>query len=287
MFRSVRRRVAVVAALLLVAAAGAACESSDPPPDPGFVYAALGDSFTAAPGIPTISNEACQRSDHNYPHLVAKQLDDVALTDVSCGGARSDAVLQSQKQQSGHVQPPQIEAISTETDLITVGFGANDEDYVFTAAFQCLLLADFDPDGAPCRKSNATKISRLLERVHAGYLDTLEAIANRAPDARIIVVGYPRLLSDDTAGCRKRFPIAEGDVPFVRRSFDRLIATVERVAADAGVEYVDVATASEGHDICSEDPWINGKRVDESGAAEYHPMPAEQDAVAALILEML
>ena len=49
-----------------------------------------------------------------------------------------------------------------------------------------------------------------------------------------------------------------------------------------------MAAASEGHDICSDDPWINGRRKDRrTKAAPYHPMPAEQAAVAELILALL
>ena len=41
-------------------------------------YVALGDSFTAAPGIPeTDGSDGCLRSSHNYPSLVAEQLGNV------------------------------------------------------------------------------------------------------------------------------------------------------------------------------------------------------------------
>jgi lysophospholipase L1-like esterase len=281
-------RVATAAALLLVAVGGTACESEAPTPDEGFVYAALGDSYTAAPELPTISTEGCFRSDHNYPHLVARQLDDVTLRDVSCGGARTDAVLQSQVQtEADRVQPPQIDAVTADTDLVTIGMGVNDLGFVVTAAFGCLLVAENDPRGAPCEEDNAEKVPRLLENIQDRLVDVVEAIANRAPEARILVVGYPRLLPD-SGGCPKRFPIADGDVAFVRESFDRLNETVEAAADEAGVEYVDVATASEGHDICSDEPWINGKHENKrTGASPYHPTPAEQQAVAELILDLL
>ena len=57
-----------------------------------------------------------------------------------------------------------------------------------------------------------------------------------------------------------------------------------RLAATAtGATYVDVWKASQGHDICSADPWINGS-VDHKGKAlRYHPFAAEQAAVAELV----
>lgn len=281
-----RRLVVPVLSLLLVAVGIAACDSEQPRPDTGLDYAALGDSFTAAPGLSTTSTDGCERSDRNYPHLVAERLEDVRLIDVSCGGARTDAVLESQSQ-PGHVHPPQINAVSTDTDLVTVGLGVNDLDFAVTAAYGCLLLAANDPRGAPCEEANADEVPRLLQRIQKRLVDTLDAIGAQAPDARILVVGYPRLLPD-SGGCRKRFPLAKGDVDFVRESYDRLNRTVEAAAAEAGAEYVDVAAAGEGHDICADEPWINGQHEDErSGAAPYHPTPAEQEAVAELILDLL
>ena len=276
-----------VLALSLVAVAVSACEEEKPRTDTGLEYAALGDSFSAAPDLPTITSDGCHRSDHNYAHQVAKQLEDVKLTDVSCGGAHTDAVLQSQViEAEGRVRPPQIEAVSATTDIVTVGLGVNDMDFAVTAAFGCLLLADSDPRGSPCEEANAKKVPRLLARIQEQYVDTLGAIADRAPDALIIAVGYPRLLSD-SEGCPDRFPLADGDVEFVRDSYDQLNETIKAAAAEADVEYVDVAAASEGHDICSDDPWINGDRDDKkTGAAAYHPTPAEQAAVADVILDL-
>jgi lysophospholipase L1-like esterase len=283
------RWLGAAVALALVAAAVTACDSEDEPPAPqGFVYAALGDSFTAAPGIGKQSTDGCQRSNRNYPHIVADRLDDATLTDVSCGGARSDAVLESQVQaDEDRVQPPQIDAVTSDADLVTVGLGVNDLDFVVTAAFGCLLLADSDPHGNPCEKANGKVVPRLVARIQERYADTLNAIAQRAPDAQILVVGYPRLFTG-SKGCPDRFPIASGDVDFVRESYDHLNEAIAAAAKASGAEYVDVAAASEGHDICSDAPWINGQGTDkDSGAREYHPLPAEQKAVAGLILDLV
>lgn len=281
------RRVAPAVALVLVAAGATACEGESPPPVQGLVYAALGDSYTAAPWIPKPSSEGCIRSDHNYPHLVARSLQDVRFADVSCGGATTESVLQSQVQ-ADQVQPPQIDAVTAETDIVTVGLGANDLDFSTKAVLECVALTEHDPDGALCEDANDGKIPRLLERIQDRLVEVLDAIQDRAPDARILVVGYPHLLPH-AGGCPKRLPLAKGDVHFVRESFESLIDTVEAAARKADVEYVDVATASQHHDICSPHPWINGadqKRRSKEGAP-YHPTPAEQQAVAELILELL
>ena len=204
------------------------------------------------------------------------ELDDATLVDVSCGGARTDAVLRSQVLESERrVLPPQIDAVSADTDLITVGLGANDGGFVVTTVFGCLAMAPSDPRGSPCKDAFAKKIPRLLDRIRTRYVDVLEAIGHRAPNARILVVGYPRLLAD-SKGCPRRFPLAKGDVDYVREAFDRLIDTIEAAAAEAGVEYVDVAAASEGHDICSDEPWINGRRDDRANRCRGVPPDARR-----------
>jgi hypothetical protein len=45
--------------------------------------------------------------------------------------------------------------------------------------------------------------------------------------------------------------------------------------------------ASQGHDVCSADPWINGQRTDPTRAQQFHPFANEQAAIADLIVSSL
>ena len=45
--------------------------------------------------------------------------------------------------------------------------------------------------------------------------------------------------------------------------------------------------ASEGHEICSDDPWVNGRQTDQGRALAYHPFAEGQEAVADVVLELL
>ena len=62
---------------------------------------------------------------------------------------------------------------------------------------------------------------------------------------------------------------------------------LRKAALATGSTYVDVWTASSGHDICSDDPWINGSVNNERAAARYHPFAKEQAAVADLVTAAL
>jgi hypothetical protein len=171
--------------------------------------------------------------------------------------------------------------------VVTLGIGVNDAGFSSIAAYECIALAQDDPSGSPCEDANAGKLPAVFKRMQSRLEGAFEAIAQRAPDARILAVGYPRLLTG-SGGCPDRLPLAEGDVDFVRGAYERLNLTIEAAARATNIEYVDVAAASKGHDICSDEPWINGDRKDRrTKAAPYHPTPAEQTAVAEMVLDLL
>ena len=281
-----RSPVVLLLAAMLVAVGATACDSDTPRSDAVLDYAALGDSFTAAPWLPRSSEDGCARSDQNYPHQVAAQLPDVRLIDVSCGGATTEDIIQSQEL-ANRVHPAQLDALGESTDIVTIGIGGNDLGFSGMIFSECVELAPTAPQGSPCADKNAERTPLLLKRIGRRLTEVLDAISTRAPEARVLVVGYPRLLPD-SRGCPQRFPLAEGDVDFVRDSFQGLIHTLRAAAREAGVDYLDVAAASEGHEVCSDDPWINGDSTDRrTKAAPYHPTPAEQAAVAELILALL
>lgn len=292
-------------ALALVLASVAGCAADAQPgslpavPDPtgptveGLdVYVAMGDSYTAAPLFPLKDDriiDDCLRSNKNYPTLVAEHLG-ITVNDVSCSGASTVNIFNDQRFTS-KTEPPQIDALPADADLITLGIGANDFTYFSDMIFDCLAVADDDVEGAPCRgantdaegrdrlRRNATKIRRNVARV-------VRAIAARAPDARIVLIGYPQIIPG-TGTCRDRLPLAVGDYAYTLDLNLRLAEAVREGGLAAGAEYVDLVKASQGHDICSDEPWVAGIQGKDNKAAGLHPYPAEQEAVAGLVLERL
>ncbi|QCC76839.1 hypothetical protein E2C04_05710 [Nocardioides daphniae] len=122
-------------------------------------YVALGDSFTAAPFVPdAVEAEGCYRSTSNYPSLVAAALRDAAgnqpgpeLVDVSCSGADTTHMTRPQTTVLQQRVAPQFDALTPETDLVTIGIGGNDFDVFGTLTGRCPQLAVRDPQGSPCR----------------------------------------------------------------------------------------------------------------------------------------
>lgn len=287
-------------AVMLLAVTACSSQAAPPsvaePPEPNEpseadIYVALGDSYTAAPGIAVYgSADGCLRSARNYPALVARELPGTALVDVSCAGASTVQMdVAHPFEASSH--PPQLDALSADTDLVTVGIGANDYGLFSSVIHQCVALAATDPTGSPCRDAHLSPdgwdaLDLRVELISDRLADTVDKIADRAPDARILVVGYPQLLP--VAGrCPKRMPLAQGDYSYAGEVFVALSEALRDGAESAGAEYVDVLSASFGHDVCSTKPWMNGIVERPERAMPYHPYPAGQRAVADLILDML
>lgn len=244
-------------------------------PPVGPQYVALGDSYAAAPGVPATSGAGgCFRSSGNYAQLLAARTG-LTVTDVTCSGATTDDVLTRQ-----------VPSITPEAELVTVGIGGNDSD-LFTSLLQsCLGLADADPGGTPCSDRVGAQVDQTIPRTEASIGGLFDAIAEAAPDARVVVVGYPDLLPT-TGSCPDLVPLAEGDYPLLNEVTHRLSDALETQAASRGFDFVDLRGPSRGHDICSDDPWVNGVRVAEDGTIPFHPFAAEQQAVARRIATFL
>lgn len=268
--------VAVVAGVLL-----AGC--GEPVDWTGRSYVALGDSATAAPGVGTsVGAVGCFQTDANYPRRVAEELD-LELTDVSCSGATTADLEGSQRVPGGSV-PPQFDALTEDTDLVTMRIGAND-GFHGEVISTCLALAD-DPGDGPCTDHLEDEIELLAGRLALRLEGALAEIALRSPQALVVVVGYPQFVPDEPPEACPQFPLAPGDFGLARRLNELLNETLAEAAADAGAEYVDVFAATEGHDMCADDPWIAGENPTKP-ATPYHPYAEEQQATADRIVELL
>lgn len=275
-----RRRAwrAVTAGVLtaVLSAVVAGCGTSSPGPRAGAFYVALGDSYTAFPVTAPQIGGSCLRSNGNYPHLVAATLN-YALTDVSCAGADTKDLVGSQM--AGVA--PQLAALGPSTRLVTVGIGANNDAISSVLLIRCILERRFDPSGRPCELKTAGWASTAFLRLRPALVASYQAIKARAPKARVIAIGYPQILGD--SGACAKYPVAAGDVAYVNALNFRLNQTVQVAAAQAGIAFLNIAPASMSHGICSASPWVNGPRLLPGIAIPMHPLPAEQQAVAALL----
>lgn len=256
---------------------------------PPLRYVALGDSFTAAPGVAdTDRSDSCLRSTRNYPALVAERLAEhhtVTLVDRSCTGAETTD-LQDGQVFGSDTLPPQLDALTAGTDLVTLSVGGNDFGVFLRLLQGCLTVRQEDAGRSPCRaaaEQQGNRLAGLLPQIQRRLVAAVRAIERRAPGAEVLVVGYPQL-APAVGGCPQLLPLARGDVGFAHEVNRALTDTLARAAERTGTTYVDVWSASAGHDICAEEPWTNGLQARSGGAIPFHPLPAGQAAVADLVV---
>jgi lysophospholipase L1-like esterase len=246
-----------------------------PGPSPGQ-YVALGDSYTAGPRIPEQNGQppGCQRSDHNYPSLVNTELRSPSFRDVSCSGAKTTDMAWSQLTRDG-LNPPQLDALSGNTTLVTLGIGGNDIDFVEIVT-TCAIKSPREPNGAACRdfytQGGHDQLADRIARTAPKVAQVLGEIHRRAPNARILLVGYPTIVPDSGPGCYPAVPFSPGDVAYLRQTTLALNAMLTDQAKRANVEFVDTYRSSIGHDICQDTGvrWVE-HLVPTSPAAPMHP----------------
>lgn len=255
-------------------------------------YVALGDSYAAGPLIPVRSGApaGCLRSDRNYPSIVARRGGVSDLDDVSCSGATTADLFAPQTTPLG-TNPPQLDALTDDTEGVTLTIGGNDIGFAEIVA-ECARRSPARPTGAACRDAYTEDGEDVLA---ARIADTAPAVAaalgeigRRSPDARVLVVGYPAILPVDGPGCFPAVPLGPGDVAYLRDTEVALNAMLAEQADAAGVEFVDTYGRFAGHDIC-QDPgvrWVEGL-VPTSPAAPVHPNVLGMAEMAALVMDEL
>jgi hypothetical protein len=157
----------------------------------------------------------------------------------------------------------------------------------YALLYSCLSWAG--PPSAQCQQLVAApdgaaqaEIAGLAGRVE----NALRVIRSRAPNARVVLVGYPRILPD-AGDCPVRLPLARAMEERLRQSLQSIGDDWRRAAETAGADYVDTWTMSQGHDVCSDHPWVNGATSVPGGAAPLHPLESFHRAVADDIVKLV
>lgn len=235
--------LAATAAFALLPAA-----SAQALPDPTR-YAALGDSYSSGTGTGDYFDQSCLRSAKAYPQLLAHALGaDLAFD--ACSGATTSDLLATQ-----------LGSLDAETDIVTVTIGGNDIGWA-EAVKACLTPL------TNCMDEIAASEALVRDQL-PGLLDgAYGAIEDRAPNADVYVLGYPRLFNgQSTCGALQQPNVAEQIR--MNEGADRLAGVVQNKAEEHGFTYVDVREAFTGHAICDDVAYLNGLAY--PTAESYHP----------------
>ncbi len=238
----------------------------------------------------------CFRSSKNYPNLVARRVGVGRFVDVSCGDATTENLAGPQDTGAfglhfGIVAPPQFNALTTNTDLVTIGIGGNDVE-VPKLVLRCVNLIDVPlgppPFGRPCREEltdgGVDQFTAAIAAARPKLDEALAGIRLRAPRARVVVVGYPSPFPADGSGFHDRWPILDTDAAWLAAKFAEFNGMLAAAARSAGARFADTTPSHVGHDACQPAgvAWINGLSIDPDGVP-LHPTSLSAAATAQVV----
>jgi lysophospholipase L1-like esterase len=219
------------------------------------VYVALGDSYASGVGTGSYLDDGsgCLRSSYAYPGLLAQQ-HGYTLRFRACAGATID-----------HVRAVQLGALDEGTSLVTLSVGGNDAGFaeVLTTCAAPWWLARCDPAVDLARRIVRDELPGRLRLLYAEVRD-------RAPHARVVVVGYPHVFMGEDCDLGTWFSRAEQQR--LNATGDQLNARIAAAARAAGFSFADPTAAFAGHAVCDDTAWVNGLSLPIGDS--YHPSTA-------------
>ncbi|MGW6461785.1 SGNH/GDSL hydrolase family protein, partial [Streptomyces sp. NPDC055078] len=300
---NVRTRLAVLGSAVALAAGALApaqlAGASPAAAAAAYEWVALGDSYTAgviaaAGDTFEVPRDGCERTDLSYPQVIDRDLGSlVELTNVSCGAATIEDITFHAQEPIGHhlppfsedpdypfpPVPPQSRAVSLDTDVVTVGVGGNTLGFGDVLRTCLQLGIGSGGEGTPCREQLADSIPDRLAKVSKDYDDMLTTLHERAPQAKVVTVGYPAVIPQDTAKCNyndlEQFgSVTPGDLDWLRDDvLEPLNTAIEKSAGERGDVFVDLYNSSRDHSVCDADRWVDGifTSLDPFQVAFVHP----------------
>ena len=234
--------IAATTALALGGAASAA----------GTEYVALGDSYSSGTGTRSYiaDGTSCYRSVYAYPSLDASALG-LSLNFRACSGATVADVTNTQ-----------LSALTTTTAYVTISVGGND------AGFADVLTECAQPGWMSDCNGAIDDAQYVINYVLPGRLATLySSIRAKAPNAKVIVAGYPRIFNGED--CNSGTWFSPSEESRLNYTADLLNYRTSTAAANAGFTFGDVTSKFIGHAVCDDVEWING--LSYPVVESYHP----------------
>ncbi len=257
---------AAVAALLSVSIALMVVKASAAHAD-GYTYVAVGDSYSSGEGGGAYYDGACDQSSFSYPSEFMQQEVDYYGSGwiAACSGATTGDVSL------------QLGALGSDTKLVTVTAGG--DDLGFGSTMNACAGIPQDCSGLALTASQLAAVEARLAALYA-------TILQKAPNARLYVLGYPDLFPSGSSTCQNA-DIAASAVGQFHTALQQVNAMIQAaVASVPGAEYLDTTSAFAGHDVCSSNPYGNGVNdalAQQHLAAAFHPNPAGYQVMTRIV----
>ncbi len=292
--------------LALVLLAGLACAAliapagqsrSDPVP---LRYIALGDSFSSGEGVPPFRpgtdkyfpvRDTCHRSFRSYPALIAGRRSSPGTWGFwACSGALTVDMSRTNHENPGEIA--QLDRISPpgtsdpRVNLVTLTIGGNDAQFGSVAT--ACIFSGIVPGLGTCQGDWRARVKNAIARLRSTLPPIYRAVHERAPNARILVLGYPNPFPASAPQFSQcRLWLQPEDLRFLHDEANALDASVRAAtvaAASAKVTYL-APSGFAGHDACSASPWFVGLDIvpTEFGYS-FHPNVLGQRRLARIAL---
>lgn len=269
--RSLPRTLSVAAAAAALTGASALPATAAPN---DVVYDALGDSYAAGSGV---------APSQAYPNVLDGRMK-IALDDFAAvPGATVQTMLAGQ-----------LGALDAETDLVTISIGGNDIGWT-DAITACLIFPDpvegQDPTVPSCANAVAASGALMTQPQYLpSWLDAAYTqVSAAAPDAHVVVTGYPRLFSPENGPYTLPLSptlVLEASVAeqhIMNAAADQLNATIRTAAETHGFQFVDVTQRFVGHGVNSPETYLFGL----TDPVPFHPNVDGQHAYGVALRSQL
>jgi lysophospholipase L1-like esterase len=247
---AVRRRRSALAAGVATLAMTLSLSTPAQAVDKYDYYVALGDSYAAGVGAGPYVDTACSRSDNAYAELADALKTVKVATNVACSGKTTQEVVSTQ-----------LGPLDRKTNLVTITAGGNNLGFG-TITGSCLTaISDATNVVAAQMCTDSVTTAYVLIGDGKGSLygdvkDMIQKVQVEAPNAKIVVTGYPYLFDPLTS--LPTDPMS-AFIAQAKDLADGLNLSIANAAADTGADYVDVTTVFAGHGALAApaDRWIN------------------------------
>lgn len=259
------------------------------------IYVALGDSYSSGEGVPPYlpqpKGDGCDRSALAWPFLVNIDLGFYRprFSFHACSGALVQSLTKFNKNSN---ELSQEHWLSSSTQLVTLTWGGDNANFpkVITT---CVLQQE-------CQVYWQLAVNRAIAQMRGtsntdpvSLVRLYETISRRAPNAKIIVLGYPRFFPPKPpATCLTGFGFKFGHAEMMWinneiNSMDNTISGAVAIAEHHGYQHVqyvrDSYDAFSGHELCTKAPYYNAV-VPSHIYTSFHPNITGNQRLAQLVV---
>ncbi len=256
-------------------------------------YVALGDSYQSGEGAydymstTDTADNRCHRSENAYSQVIGstpivsgyqavefwacsgQTMSSMSTTTASNSGPPWDDPQRMAPELSGSSSAPllsSLDRLSGSTGLVTIGIGGNDMGFVpiLTDCVKAFYQSQIYHIGdASCQEQWGEAEDTLLAGLvsSGAWEGVFDQIRARAPYARVLALGYPRIFQDgpNPSICLPG-SVRPSDEIWMNDLILRINAAIESAAESRNIQYVDIYNVSDGAEMCSgaPEPFFNG-----------------------------